>query len=82
MASTIVAHRSANGFGHGGKVGDKFIYRLFGQLGRAFECLVKIGHVRRMVLAVVNFHRFCIDAGFESVGWIGQRWKFVSHKFV
>jgi hypothetical protein len=35
-----------------------------------------------MVLVVVNFHRFCIDAGFESVGRIGQRWKFVSHKFV
>jgi len=30
---------------------------------------------------VVNFHCFCVDAGFEGVCWIGQRWKFVSHNF-
>jgi len=52
MASTIVSHWSANGFRNGGKVGNKFIYRLLRQLGRAFERLVEIGHVRRMMLAV------------------------------
>src|SRR5690242_70398 len=40
---------------------------------------VQVGHIRLMVLVVVQLHGCFIDVGLQRRIVIGQRWKFVGH---
>jgi hypothetical protein len=46
------------------------------------ERCIQVGHVRLMMLAVMNLHRSRIDVRFQSIESVGKRWKRMSHRAV
>ena len=72
----------ADVFGHRVDACEQFLDRLRMQLGMLVERGVQVGHVRLVVLAVMNLHRPRVDVRFERVESVGKRWKRMSHRAV
>ena len=79
MAAAVVADRRAGRLGHGVEVGDEFLHRFGRQLGAVLQRLVEVGHVRRVVLVVVDLHGLRVDVRFERFLGVGQGRQFVRH---
>ena len=47
--------------------GQQFLDGLAGQVGRRFQRLVQIGHVRLVVLAMVNLHGHFVDVRLQRI---------------
>ena len=81
-AATVVAHRGANVFGHAVDALEQIVKALRLELRVLVQRGVEIGHVRVVMLPVVNLHRLLVDVRFERIGWIRKRWERMSHRSV
>ena len=82
VAPAVVADGAADRVRHRGEIFDQILGAFAGEFRRAFERLVDVGHVRLVMLVVVNLHRLRVDVRFERSGGIRKGWKFVGHSGV
>ena len=80
MTAAVVADRRADVFGNAVDALQQILDALRLELGVLLQRRVEIGHVRVVVLAVVNLHRLLVDVRFERIGWIRERGERVSHR--
>ena len=72
MPSAVVPHHGAKGLGNEhAVVRQQFLDGFSGQVRRGFQRLVQVIDIRRMVFAVVDLHRHCIDVRLERRGRVG-----------
>lgn len=81
MAAAVVAHRAADGVGHGGEIADERFERLAFQRGIAGDGFVEIVHVSLVMAVVMYLHRQRIKVGFERGFVVGQGRQFKWHNF-
>ena len=78
MTAAIVAHRQLNLLWQTDNIGDSlfdwhFLDARFG------DCVIQVVDVRLMVLAMVNFHRTCIEMRLKGIVLIGQLGQGIRH---
>ena len=78
VAATVIAYGGADGFRHFVEARDQLFNVLFAKR-ISLESLVQICDICRMMLVMMNFHRFGIDVRLKSVKCIGKRGKLVRH---
>jgi len=79
VAAAVVADRRADLFRDAGDLAQQILDRPVLQ-GRIFlQRRVQVGHVRAVMLLVMDPHRQLVDVRFEGVIRIRERGKFVSH---
>ncbi len=79
VTAAVVAHRATDGFRHAGDVFAEIFDGFTFEFGIASECVVQIGDVSVVMLAVMNLHRLLVDVRFEGVGRVRQGGEGVGH---
>ena len=74
MAAAIVAHGGTDVLRNDGAVvRQKLFNRLAGQGWGRFQCLIQVGHVSVVMLAVMDLHGHFVDVRLQRIGRVGQR---------
>ncbi len=79
VSAGVIAQTSANGIRNLGKICNQLVDRKRAEFGVIFQEIIGVGDLGLMVLAVMDFHRACIDVGLKRVGGVGQGGEFVCH---
>ena len=79
VSAAIIAHGSTDRLRHVSEIADEFFDGLRSQIRSALEGLVEIRNISRVVLAVMDLHRACVDIGFKRRGGVGKSRKFEGH---
>jgi hypothetical protein len=61
VAPAVIAHGSADGLGDGCQVANDFFDRFAHPRRMCLKGIVKVGHIGRVMLPMVDFHRARID---------------------
>ena len=80
VAAAVVPHGGANGLRHLADLREQLLDREFLEFGMAFERLVEVGDISRVVLVVVDLHGLRVDVWLERVVRIWERKKSVRHR--
>ena len=64
MAASIITDSRANRFRHLIQMNDNIFNGLFRPFRIIFHCFVQICHISRMMPAMMDFHRFCVNNRF------------------
>ncbi len=73
VAAAVVAHDGADVLGHGAQVFHELLGAFALELG-PFDGVVQLGDVGRVVLVVMDLHRFRVDVRLERVIGIWEWW--------
>ena len=67
VATTIIAHGTANVLGHGVQVADQVVDGFASQLVVAFQGGIELGNIGGMMFAMMDFHRLRINVRLERI---------------
>src|SRR5438128_2118557 len=79
MAAGVVADRRPDVLRHGVDSPKQVLNRLAAELGVLFDRRVGVGHIRRVVLAVMALRGRGVDVRLEGAEWIWKRGKIKRH---
>ena len=79
VAAAVIAHGRADVFRDLVDLCEQFLDGKLLKVRVRLQSLVEVGHIRAMVLAVVDLHRLCVNVWFECVKRIRERRQRVSH---